>query len=112
MVDLNKKIQMCMLADFYGNLLTEKQRMIFRNYWEQDCSLFEISEELGITRQAVHDSLNKAELILLDVEDKCGFVKKYHENKQLLKELYDNLDLSNKQQAIIADKVANIINKL
>lgn len=112
MIDLNKKIQMCMLTDFYGNLLTNKQRMIFTNYWEQDCSLFEIAEELGITRQAVHDSLNKAESVLIDIEAKCGFVRKYQENKQQLQELYKSLDLSNSFQAEIADKIKNIINKL
>lgn len=112
MIDLNKKIQMCMLADFYGNLLTLKQREIFSSYWEKDFSLFEIAEQLKITRQAVHDSLNKTEAILLDIENKCGFVKKYQENKQQLQTLHSALDLSDNKQAEIAQKIIAIINKL
>lgn len=112
MISLNKKIQMCMLADFYGNLLTEKQRKIFSRYWEEDCSLFEIAEELSITRQAVHDSLNKSEIFLEDMEAKCGFIKKYNESKQTLMNLYNNLDLSDEKQAEFADQILEAINKL
>ncbi len=112
MVDLNKKTKMCMLADFYGNLLTEKQRKIFSSYWEQDFSLYEIAEELNITRQAVHDSLNKTETILTDIENKCGFLNKYKENKADLIDLLNSLDVSNSAQNVIADKIKAIINKL
>ena len=112
MIELNKKIQMCMLADFYGNLLTKKQHEIFCCYWEKDFSLFEIAEQLNITRQAVHDSLNKTEKILVDIENKCGFIKKYQENKQELQNLYNDLDLSDIKQAKMAQKIKLIINKL
>lgn len=112
MISLNKKLQMCMLADFYGNLLTEKQRKIFSRYWEEDCSLFEIAEELSVTRQAVHDSLSKSEMFLEDVESKCGFIKKYNESKQTLMNLYNKLDLSNKQQAEFADQILEAVDKL
>lgn len=112
MVSLNKKIQMCMLADFYGNLLTEKQHKIFSRYWEEDCSLFEIAEELSITRQAVHDSLGKSEILLLEMEQKCGFIKKYDETKHDLMNLYNKLDLSDKKQADIANQILTIVDKL
>lgn len=112
MISLNKKIQMCMLADFYGNMLTEKQRKIFSRYWEEDCSLFEIAEELNITRQAVHDSLNKAETLLEDVESKCGFIKKYNESKRVLMNLYNQLDLSDEKQAKIANQILKVIDRL
>ena len=112
MVEIEKKFKMCMLADFYGNMLTEKQKAIFSSYWEKDCSLFEIAEELGITRQAVHDSLNKAQIILQDLEDRCGFIKKYQENKAELINVYNSLDKSDKLQYNIAKQIESIINKL
>lgn len=112
MISLNKKIQMCMLADFYGNLLTPKQHKIFLRYWEEDCSLFEIAEELNITRQAVHDSLNKAENLLLDIESKCGFIQKYNENKKTLMEIYSKLDLSIKDQSELSKQILDLVEKL
>ena len=112
MIDLNKKVEMCMLGDFYGKVLTEKQRIVFSSYWESDCSLFEIAEELGITRQAVHDCLNKAEQSLVEMEQKCGFVKKYQETKADLQELLAVLDSKDRKQQIISEKIKNIITKL
>ena len=112
MIDLNKKIEMCLLADFYGNLLTQKQKQIFEMYWEKDFSLFEISQELNISRQAVHDSLNKAENTLQDIENKCGFISKYKETKLSMQQLINELDLSNNIQNNIANRIKIIISKL
>ena len=112
MVDLNKKLQMCMLVDFYGNLLTDKQKNIFSSYWEKDYSLYEVAEQFGITRQAVHDCLNKAEAILLNIEQKCGFVKKYQENKTELQQVINSLNLADSNQATLASQLTEIIKKL
>lgn len=112
MVDLNKKLHMCLLADFYSGLLTEKQKEIFSCYYEQDLSLFEISERLGITRQAVHDSLNKAELLLVKTEEKCGFVAKYTENQKAINQIIESLDLSNPKEKVIAQKLKELTKKL
>lgn len=51
-------LQMSLLFDYYGELLSEKQRVCFDLYYNQDLSLSEIASELGITRQGVHDSLS------------------------------------------------------
>ena len=48
-------LQMSLLFDYYGELLSEKQRVCFDLYYNQDLSLSEIASELGITRQGVHD---------------------------------------------------------
>ena len=112
MVDINKKLEMCMLADFYGNLLTERQRDIFSKFWENDWSLFEIAEDLHITRQAVHDSLLKSEEILLDIENKCGFIEKYNQTKQNLSKILQNLDKNNTKECELYEKIKNIISQL
>ena len=68
---------MSMLFDFYGELLTDKQKELFDLYYNEDMSLTEISERVGITRQGVRDAVMRAEMSLRDIEDKVGLVKRY-----------------------------------
>ena len=65
-------LQMTLLFDYYGELLTERQRMCFDLRHNQDLSLGEIGEELGISRQGVHDNLSRAEALLREMEAKTG----------------------------------------
>lgn len=76
---------MSMLFDFYGELLTDKQKELFDLYYNEDLSLSEIAEHAEISRQGVRDAIMRAESILRDTEDKVGLVKKYsgYENKLL-----------------------------
>lgn len=75
-------LKMTMLFDFYGELLTEKQREYFDLYYNEDLSLSEIAENDGITRQAVRDILRRGENTLEDTERKTGLVKKFTDNQQ------------------------------
>lgn len=61
-----------LLLDFYGNLLTEKQRDALDMYCNMDLSLGEIAEEIGVTRQGVRDTIKKGEERLLLFEEKVG----------------------------------------
>ena len=63
---------MTLLFDYYGELLTEKQKTCFDLYYNQDLSLSEIAEEAGITRQGVHDTLARAESVRRHREDTAG----------------------------------------
>ncbi len=67
-------LQMTLLFDYYGDLLTQRQRMCFDLRHNQDLSLAEIAQELNISRQGVHDNLSRAEGLLLDMEAKTGCV--------------------------------------
>lgn len=67
-------LQMSLLFDYYGELLSEKQRVCFDLYYNQDLSLSEIASELGITRQGVHDSLSRAETALGEFERVTGCI--------------------------------------
>lgn len=69
-----------MLYDFYGSLLNESQEEVMKLYHEDNLSLSEIAAELGMSRQAVHYTLKKAENALEKYEQKLGLVAKYHEN--------------------------------
>lgn len=77
-------LQMSLLLDYYGELLTEKQRTYFDLYYNQDLSLGEIAEEVGISRQGVHDFLAKAEAALLHMEQTLGCVAREQKQQKLL----------------------------
>ena len=67
---MSKDLNLCILLDFYGSLLSERQLYIMNLYYNEDFSLAEIAEEVGITRQGVRDAIKKAEKILYETEDK------------------------------------------
>ena len=69
-------LAMTLLYDYYGALLSEKQQTCFDLYYNQDYSLAEIAEEVGISRQGVHDSITRAESVLRSAEEKTGFIAK------------------------------------
>jgi predicted DNA-binding protein YlxM (UPF0122 family) len=73
----HKSIEMVLLFDFYGNMLTDKQREFFDLYYNEDLSLSEIAENEGITRQGVRDAIVRAENLLVEFEEKLGLYKKY-----------------------------------
>lgn len=69
-------LEMTLLFDYYGNLLTDRQRMCFDLRHNQDLSLAEIAEELHVSRQGVHDNLTRAEALLRNMEEKTGCVRR------------------------------------
>lgn len=74
MDDLAKKN---MLYDFYGELLTEHQKLVYEDAVYNDCSLSELAEEYNISRQGVHDLLRRCDRILEDYEEKLGLVERF-----------------------------------
>ncbi len=70
---MEKFAQTVRLLDLYGRLLTEKQRDVLDLHLNYDLSLQEIAQNEGISRQAVHDLIKRAEHTLWDVEEKLGF---------------------------------------
>ena len=73
----NQTYRMTMLLDFYGDLLTERQKEFVDLYYNEDMSLGEIAENYGITRQGVRDIIVRAEAYMTELEDKTGLVKRY-----------------------------------
>ena len=68
-----KKWEISYLLDFYGDVLTEKQRDVMVQYYNDDYSLAEIAENFGITRQGVRDAIKRGEATLLELEEMIGF---------------------------------------
>ena len=78
----NQTYRMTMLFDFYGEILTERQKEFFDLYYNEDLSLGEIAENSGITRQGVRDIIVRAERTLLEVEEKTGLIRRFHETRE------------------------------
>lgn len=88
----NSRIQNAMLFDFYGELLTDKQREYFDLHYNEDYSLAEIAEMSGISRQGVWDIIKRAEAALTEVEDKTGLIKRFMERNTQIEELEAELE--------------------
>ena len=72
-----KDLEMGYLLDFYGEVLTQKQREMLRQYYNDDLSLSEIGENFGITRQGARDAIKHGETTLKELEEKVGFAARY-----------------------------------
>lgn len=93
---LAKTTRMNLLFDWYGSLLTERQRTYMQYYFHDDYSLGEIAAEFAVSRQAVYDQLKRTEAILEDYEDKLGLLSRHeqrqrtiHEMREIAKQLSD-----------------------
>lgn len=84
---MDKIIMMTLLYDFYGPLLTERQQRFIELYYGNDYSLGEIAENHGVSRQAVHDTLKRAENILANYENKLGLMDKFLAQRNKLAEV-------------------------
>ena len=74
---MGKNLEISLLLDFYGEMLTDKQRDMVDYYYNDDLSLSEIAENEGITRQGVRDSIKRAEAQMLEMEDRLGLARRF-----------------------------------
>lgn len=81
---VDKLVEIGILFDFYGRLLTEKQYLVIELYYLNDLSLSEIGDEVGVTRQGVSDLIKRAEQNLKDYEKTLGLVEKFYSNNRKL----------------------------
>ena len=82
-------LEMALLFDYYGGMLTEKQRDCFDMRYNQDLSLGEIADALGVSRQAVCDNLTRTEATLRRMEENIGCVKRDSIRRNVIHEILD-----------------------
>jgi len=89
---IEKTVRMSLLFDFYGQLLTERQREFFTLYYDNDLSLGEIASQYGVSRQAVYDILRRSTHTLNELESKLELVKHYEEQRSAYEAIERDLE--------------------
>lgn len=113
-VNVAKNLDVVLLADFYGEMLTDNQRKFIEYYYSDDLSLSEIAQNEGITRQGVRDAVKRAETQLYDMEKKLGFAERTRKIAEALDVVMENVEEINKYNMNISlsrevnDAVVNI----
>ncbi|MBQ6863125.1 MAG: YlxM family DNA-binding protein [Clostridia bacterium] len=92
-----KNLDLILLLDFYGDMLTPKQREFVDYYYNDDLSLAEIAQNVGITRQGVRDAIKRAEVQLTEMEDRLGLVSRFQSMQSGLNEIIECADAINKE---------------
>ena len=117
-----KNLEISYLLDFYGDVLTDKQRDVMEQYYNDDFSLSEIADNFGITRQGVRDAIKRGEGTILELEEKVGFARRYRavqEGIDALEQLVRDISFYNNNSYAMnedvrraADKMLRIINRM
>lgn len=97
----NQPYRMTMLFDFYGELLTDRQKEFFDLYYNEDLSLAEIAENYGISRQGVRDVIVRAESVMTEVEDRTGLMRRFlrsRDSVSAIEEAAKKIEVFNRRQ--------------
>ena len=107
---MEKHIEIAMLCDIYGKLLTQKQYDIINDYYNNDLSLSEIAENNNITRQAVRDILKKGENKLFEYEEKLLVMKRTLNQEKQIQQILTQL--SKIEETASDKKIEKILNNI
>lgn len=107
---IEKILEISLLYDFYGQMLTERQRSIIDLYYSNDFSLGEISESMNISRQAVYDILKRSEKLLHRYEERLLLIEKFMKQRERINEAYKLLDSLGENEKI--DRIKSILGEL
>jgi len=109
---LDRTIEISLLFDYYGELLTDKQKEIVELYYYQDLSLGEIAGNIKISRQGVYDHLNRAEETLKSYENKLKLAEKNKKNSQkidkLIRVIKDSKNINNETKKNLLKRLQEI----
>lgn len=89
---MERLIRTGLLYDFYGGLLTDKQRKALELYYYEDWTLAEIAAEEMVSRQAIHDLIHRSERIMEEYETKLGLMERFLTQQDILKKMSKQLD--------------------
>ena len=109
---MEKKVEVSILCQIYGKLLTEKQYEFIDDYYNNDLSLSEIAENNNITRQAVRDVIKKGESKLFEYEEKLLIMKKIRDQEKQIQGIIEELNkIKNTSSDKRIEKILNNITK-
>ncbi len=107
---MEKKIEVSILCQIYGKLLTDKQYEFIDDYYNNDLSLSEIAENNNITRQAVRDIIKKGESKLFEYEEKLLIMKKMQKQEKQIQEII--AELNKIKEGSSDKKIEKILNNI
>ena len=99
-MNITQQFNSSMLFEFYGNLLTDKQKNMLTDFLDNNLSLTEIAESYGITRQAANDLIKRTLKVLENYEEKLGLLKRFNEVKDKINNTIDFVKSKNVDKAI------------
>lgn len=104
----NQAYRMAMLFDFYGDLLTDRQKEFYDLYYNEDLSLAEIAENYGISRQGVRDVIVRAEAAMTEIEDKTHLIRRFFRMQEELSAIDAAADrlLAAADQGVLTEELA------
>lgn len=106
----NQAYRMTLLFDFYGEMLTERQKEFYDLYYNEDLSLTEIAENYHMSRQGVRDAIVRAEAVLNELEEKTGLIQRFQEQTRDLHQLQELTDAARaaNQDPVVDDYLRRI----
>lgn len=109
-----KNLNISLLLDFYGDILTERQNEMLNMYYNEDCSLAEIADSFSISRQGVRSVLKKSENVLVDMENKLQLASRFLKMREKSSEIASmlqniNNDINNDE---ISSKIHTLIEQI
>ncbi len=109
----NQAYHMTMLYDFYGDLLTDRQKEFYELYYDEDLSLSEIAENYGISRQGVRDVIVRAETTMADVEEKTHLLRRFFKMQEEVKAINEAVErlLAAESQDLLSDEIVEDVAK-
>ena len=100
------------LLDFYGALLTDKQREVYSMYFEEDYSMTEIGEMQGVTSQSVADMLKRTDAKLGNYNEKLKLMERLHEQREMVANIKEELNKINESEPDAVTKIRTMLDKL
>ena len=107
----NQTYRMTMLFDFYGEILTDRQKEFFDLYYNEDLSLAEIAENYGISRQGVRDVIVRAEAAMTELEDKTGLIRRFMQMQKKVSVILFSLFLKVLRDLFLTDILSKVDRK-
>ncbi len=102
-MNIEERIEIAILFKYYGNMLTLRQQDIINMYVDNNLSLAEVGEEIGISRQAVKDAIDNSLITLKNTEKKLHFIERDNKIKAKINKLDIDEKIKNKLMALLED---------
>ncbi|MBR6770780.1 MAG: DNA-binding protein [Lachnospiraceae bacterium] len=105
---MEKIVEQGLLYDFYGELLTEHQRRIYEDAVCHNLSLAEIAEEVGISRQGVHDLIKRCDHTLKSYEERLHLIQRFHQVRQKVQSINDLTEDTQMKPELLREQIRRL----